>query len=453
VILQRYTLREMISPFFLGFSFVTFLLLMEFLLDYLELILEKGVPVWDVVQLFVLGLGWMMALSIPCGVLVGALMTFGRMSQDNEILAMRASGVPMIHLLMPVFGWGLFWTVALLAFNNYVLPWTNYRFSELLLEVNRAKPAAELDEGVFVDAFDGHRLLFDELDPKTGEIRGVKILEFQSGDRLTTTTATSGRLTYDQDQDVLLLELHDGEMNGVPSDAANGETFRRTTYRDHTIAIHGEAQDYARRSKKKGQREMSAGELLGEVRSNEEKRENLIAEQDSILAQRGYASFAELRAIVKGREPWWTHLLGPFLPRSSVGDLPTERRFVGPPDVQTYENYRMAELQVGSFENHASQFRVEYHKKFSLAAACLIFVLLGAPLGILVRRGGMRAGVWSIAFFIFYYICLIAGEQLADRRLVRPWLAMWLANLVLGSVGLYLVLKVTGRDLRPRKSS
>lgn len=443
----------MISPFFLGFSFVTFLLLMEFLLDYLELILEKGVPVWDVLQLFLLGLGWMMALSIPCGVLVGALMTFGRMSQDNEILAIRASGVPMIHLLTPVFGWGLFWTVGLLAFNNYVLPWSNYRFSELLLEVNRAKPTARLDEGVFVDAFDGHRLLFDELDPKTGEIRGVKILEFQKGDRLSTTTANSGRLTYDEATDVLLLELDDGEMNGVPADAANAESFRRTRYRHHTIAIHGEAQDYARRTKKKGQREMNAGELMDEVRTNQEKRDTLIAEQDSVLVQRGYAGFHELSAIVAGVEPWYTSILAPFLPRSSIQAPPTERRFVGPPDVQTYENFKMAALQISSFENHASQFRVEYHKKFSLAAACFVFVLLGAPLGILVRKGGMRAGVWSIAFFIFYYICLIAGEQLADRRMVRPWLAMWLANLVLGSVGLVLVLRVTGRDFRPRKSS
>lgn len=172
LILQRYTLREMVSPFFVGFSVVTFLLVMDLLLDYLELILEKGVPAVTVAKLFVLGLGWMVALSIPCGVLVGTLMTFGRMSQDNEILAMRSAGVSLRTILTPPFAWGAFWTIVLMLFNNYVLPWSNHEFAQTLLDINRKQPTAELDEGVFIDAFDGHRLLFDALDSRTGRSAG-----------------------------------------------------------------------------------------------------------------------------------------------------------------------------------------------------------------------------------------------------------------------------------------
>ena len=118
-----------------------------------------------------------------------------------------------------------------------------------------------------------------------------------------------------------------------------------------------------------------------------------------------------------------------------------------PPELRVIENYKLSVGQIESFEKRANQHRVEYHKKFSISVACFVFVLLGAPLGTLARRGGVRAGFMSVIFLLFYYLCLVGGEQLADRRLLWPWLSMWLANIVLGGIGIYVVLRVT--ELRP----
>jgi lipopolysaccharide export system permease protein len=450
MILQRYTLRSLFSPFFLGFSFVTLLLLTEFLLDYLGLILEKGVPIVSVLQLFLLGLGWMTALSIPCGVLVGTLMTFGRMSQDNEIVAIRSSGVSVGTLLVPAFAWGAFWTVFLLLFNNFVLPWSNVHFSQLMLEITRKKPTTELDEGVFITTFPGHSILFDQLNARTGEIRGIKILEYDAGPRLTTTVADAGRIYYDAASDRLVLELEHGSVYALP-DQRDASSFRQTQYETHRVAIGGNSEEFSlRRRQKRGQREMSAGQLLAETRRFQGDRERIRREEDERLRALGYSGFDELGAFMEPPPPWYRRLVAPFVP-ISVHQPPTGgRRFVGPPDPRVLEAYELAKSQIESADKQTSQLRVEYHKKFSLSVACLVFVLLGGPLGILVRRGGLRAGVWSISFFIFYYLCLIGGEQLADRRLLRPWLSMWLANIVLGGVGIGLLLRVLGAHVPSR---
>jgi len=432
----------MISPFFMGFSVVTFLLVMDFLLDYLELILEKGVAVLTVLKLFVLGLGWMVALSIPCGVLVGTLMTFGRMSQDNEILALRASGISLIALLRPAFAWGAFWTLALLLFHNFVLPWSNQQFAQLMLDVTRKKPAAQLEEGVFIDAFSGHRILFDELDARTGEIRGIKILDFERSKRLQTTTADRGRLTYQPANDLLLMDLEDGEINEVPDDAADAGTLRRTTFRSHRIAIGGASEDLARRTRKPGSREMTAGQLRSQIQTLEEKRDTAYEKQDDQLKALGYSGVEEFAAFVEPPTPWHKTLKDILRSTPVRAKPPPDHCFVGPPALRTLENFKTAKMQINAADKRAGQFRVEYHKKFSISFACLVFVLLGAPLGILTRRGGVRAGFMSVAFFLFYYLCLVGGEQLADRQLLWPWLGMWIANIVLGVLGLVLTVRV-----------
>lgn len=440
----------MFAPFFLGFATVTFILVMDFLLDYLKLILEKGVAVGTVIKLFALSLGWMLALSIPCGILVGMLMTFGRMAQDNEILAMRSSGVSLGRLFAPAFAWGIFWTIALGLFNNFVLPWSNHELARLLLEISQKKPTAKLEEGRFIDDFTGRRILFDELDTRKGEITGVHILDYE-GRRLNTTVAERGRLTFDPARRLLVLELEDGRMLGVPDDAPDPATFRQSTFGLHRVTFGGELDDDDASRRGRGIREMTAGQLRSEIEKLEERAAAIREEQATRLLPLGYSGFEELGAFLHPPRPWYDEIGAILRGDRSPSPQADAPRFVGPPEVRVVENYKMAEGQIESYEKRSNQHRVEYHKKFSISVACCVFVLLGAPLGTVAKRGGIRAGFLSVVFLLFYYLCLIGGEQLADRRLLWPWLSMWLANIVLGGVGLYIALRVA--DFRPWRRS
>lgn len=139
-ILERYVLRESILPFVLGFSLVTFLFYMDFLFDFLSLLLSKGIPTMAVLELFLLAMGWIVALSVPCGVLVSALMTFGRISQDNEVTAMRGLGVNMARVIRAPLAAAVILATLMTAFNHFILPETNHRFANLMLAIHRKRP-------------------------------------------------------------------------------------------------------------------------------------------------------------------------------------------------------------------------------------------------------------------------------------------------------------------------
>jgi lipopolysaccharide export system permease protein len=439
-LLERYVLRQLIRPFLLGAIVVTFLLTMDFLFDYLDLFLNKGIDLLTVLRLFGLGLGWMLALSIPCGVLVGVLMAFGRLAQDNECTAMRASGIHLLRVLSPALGAGLLLAIGLTLFNNYVLPDMNHAFAGLLVAINKKRPTAEIQEGVFIDQFDGYNMFIGKLDDRTGRMQDVLIYDFsRPAEPPRTILARRGRLEFDAAAGRLSLHLESGEIH----EAAKGASavYRRMEFERQSLNIQGavDALEPAG-GRSRGQREMDIGEMRGKIAE-------LLAEGDRyrersrrVLDELGAVSVHQLPGMQ--RPSALARLLGALHgvrePRAPA--LPEE--FWTPERRRQAEEAKVAHLQAQAAAKKADQYRVEIHKKFSIPAACVIFVLLGAPLGIRARRGGLAAGFLSAGFFVFYYLCLVGGEQLADRDYLVPWLAMWLPNLILGILGLALVVRV-----------
>lgn len=220
----------------MGFSVVTFVLTMDLLFDYLDLLIGKGIPALIVLQLFVYGLGWMIALSIPCAVLVASLMTFGRLSQDNEIRAMRANGVNAFSILLPSLVSAGVISLLLALFMNFVLPDSNHAFANLLMDISRKRPAAQIKEGVFIDDFEGYSLLINKIDDRTGKMSNVTIYDFHTGSVPTTIFAKKGRLAFSEDKNTLTLYLQDGEIHEIP-DATEPRKYRRLVFKTHVINI------------------------------------------------------------------------------------------------------------------------------------------------------------------------------------------------------------------------
>ncbi len=444
-ILARYVGRSLIRPFILGFSVVTFLLTLDFLLDYLDLFLGKGIPFLTVARLFVLGLGWMIALSVPCGVLVAALMAYGQMSQDNEVTALRASGVSLFSVMVPSFLAATLVAVGLVAFNNWVLPETNHSFANLAAQIHRMRPTANIQEGIFIDDFDGYNLFIRRLDDRTGAMRDILIID-ASENRASprTIVARRGDLRFDPQHNAIDLTLREGEIHEADPASPDGR-YRRLAFGEQKMRLQG-AGDGADRSgaRNRGQREMSVRQMKEEIAKLSVELESIRAEIDTSLLRHGYATVADLPSLdPTGREPGGLRrilgaIAGFLFGRPSpppAPDLEPEKR-------QRVEEIRVRIFQADGVRKRIDQYRVEIHKKFSIPFACLVFVLVGAPLGMRARRGGIAVGFLSVAFFLFYYLCLIGGEQLADRGLLRPWLSMWLPNAILGILGGYLTYRI-----------
>jgi lipopolysaccharide export system permease protein len=445
-ILHWYILKQHLVPLLLGFGVVTFILEMDVLFDYLDLVINRGVAPLAVLQLFLLSLGYIVALSVPCAVLVAVLMTFGRLSQDNEITALRASGVNLASILVgPLLAAGLL-AVGLTFFNDRVLPESNHAFANLLIDIGRMRPTAKLQEGVFITDFPGYNLLVRSVNGRTNEMRGVTIYQLNPGGPPTLILAKRGYLTYTPDGRTAVLELKDGEIHEIPSDEVGPRKYRRMVFKNHIIHIQGAGAILERSVREtRGDREMSASQLA------QERQQVIAQDQRSTAAHVEHLSTYglsanDLEAAIPAALSWEARMATTL--RAWFGDHRALDR-VKRENPQVRTELELWRLEREALERRAGTLSVEIHKKFSLPVACVVFVFIGAPLGMRVRRAGPAVAFVSVAFFLFYYLCLVGGEELANRLLLPPWLAMWLPNLVLGTWGLLATLR-TIEVWRPR---
>ncbi len=447
-ILRNYILRQHLVPFLLGFAVVTFILEMDVLFDYLDLIVNRGVPVGVVGQLFLLSLGYIVALSVPCAVLVAVLMTFGRLSQDNEITALRSSGVNMASVLIGPLAAAVVVAGGLTLFNSFVLPETNHAFAGLLIDISKMRPTVKLQEGVFVTDFPGYNLLVQRVNSRTSEMKGITLYQMNPGGPPTTILARTGTLRYSPDGNTAILTLNDGEIHEIPEDdpATAARKYRRMMFRTHIIYIPGvggmleRTAAYARSDREMGVARLAEERKKLETQYDQERQARLTR-----LTELG-VSPAQFRAL-SPEWPRWTVVLAALI--HGAGRAAPSLEGLGPQAAAVKNEVEMWSIEREALMKRIASLSVEIHKKYSLPASCLVFVLVGAPLGMRVRRAGPAVAFVSVAFFLFYYLCLVGGEELANRLLLPPWLAMWLANIVIGIWGLKLTLEAC--EIRPSR--
>lgn len=454
MIFERYILRNYLGPFIFSMAVITFVFVMDFILRYIDLFLGKGVKFHIVLQAFALSLGHMFALIIPMAVLPATLMTYGTLTGENEITAMRACGYSTYRMIVPgVFGAALL-AIGLVFYNNHVLPESNHRLMNLLIDIQRKQPTVELSANRFIDDVQGYTLYFQEKNDRTGEIEDVQIFKkSENGGLPTTIVAESGRLRMIEDQNVLRVDLINGEIHELPI-AENRGTYRRTTFKEYTLNIKDVDRTLQRSERDyRGDREMSVRmmrdkiqeiradlalsrqEIISLAKDNMDKTFSLLRAKDRA---RRWASAppdsARAAAAVEGPKPRVSvrarNSAGARVPLQGRGEFLTRQRI---------------ETEVGkrqSFDKQIRRYEVEIHKKYSIPFACVIFVMVGAPLAIRMGRSGMNMAIGlSILFFLVYYVCLIGGEKLADRGITTPFLAMWAPNLVFGALSIFLLRK------------
>jgi lipopolysaccharide export system permease protein len=446
--LRLYVLRSYPVPWLLGFGVVTYFLQLDLLIDMMELLVGRGVPPVTIGEFFLLSLAWMVALSVPCGVLVATLMTFGRMAQDNEIMALKTSGINVFRLIAAPLALSFVLAVALFAFNCWVLPEANHRVASLMVDVSQKRPTVRLAEGVFVNDFPGYSLLIRRVEGRTSEMQGVTVFEFGVNPSPNIIVAETGNLSYLPDGDTALLELRNGVVHEVPGDVPGARKYRQLSFDVHRIFIPG-AGSMLRRTVRdmRSDREMTLEQLGKEIAVADEQ----VDAANDRAAERLEAEGVPSLLLVPRTDGTGRGIPSAWVARARawMKGIRFDARLLQP---ETLVEMQVLRLEVETLARRKASLEVELHKKFALAFACVVFVVVGAPLGMRVRRGGVAIGFLSIVFFAFYYLCLQFGESFADRLLLPPWLAMWLANIVLGTWGLFATLSACevriGRTVR-----
>ena len=431
-LLHRYILRAHSGPFIFSLVTLMFIFLLQFVMKFIDQLVGKGLTAWVIIELMVLSLSWMLVLAVPMSVLVAILMAFGDLSSRNEITAMKAGGVSIYRMMAPVFVAGTVVALLMVWFNNSVLPETNHRLKALNTDIRRMKPTIALTDGVFSQDLPGYSMLVRKTSEKSNDLEGVTLYDYTNPTKNIVITAERGAISFSPDFRKIIMMLYRGEIHELDMQQRSG--YRKVRFEKHRIAMDVEGFDFERSATSaftRGDRELSAPEMLRVVDSLSV----VLAQQHSELGQ---LMSRELDGALAGS--WTAALSGPAIP---AGPEPTTALI----RARTFASaLATGSFRIEALERQADQYWVEIHKKYAIPAACIIFVLVGAPLGIMARRGGFGiAATLSLGFFVLYWSFLIGGEKLADRNILSPFWGMWGANIIIGAMGMYLTFKV-GRE-------
>ncbi len=478
-LLRRYLLRQLLAPFVFGLGALTSMVMMNQIAKRLGDLVGKGLE-WTVIgEFLLLSLPFIVALTLPMAVLVAVLYAFAHLTADSEITAMRASGVSVGQILRPVFLVGIVVALGAFFFLDQVLPRSNARLRNLQLDISLKKPTFTLREQVINPVPpSSYWLRSSHIDAGTGRLTEVTIYDLGTPNLRRVIVADSGRMAFDEGGHNLSVTLYRGRAHEYQS--GDPATLQTTTFEQNTILVRNveNTLELGSSSTARGDREMTTCEMIDQVRVGH-RAALTAAESRSELVRR------DLLALLRLAEVQPSPVQARGAPGPSCGVWRKVERFFGRIFLPTSAEAQVqgptvalpGEVPAGTPSQADSQataavilssltelttaqeayrheirmadaFAVEVHKKFSIAFACLNFVLIGIALALRFPRGGVGLVIGaSLLIFALFYIGLTAGEGLADRGIITPWLAMWLPNLfimILGMWGLVVANRHTG---------
>tara|TARA_Y100000389_G_scaffold39147_1_gene33524 strand:+ start:59 stop:1408 length:1350 start_codon:yes stop_codon:yes gene_type:complete len=439
--LNKYLVKQSFVPFILSVGVITTVLFLQFLIRAVDRFLGKGLDLFTILEYLYLNLAWIIALSVPMSLLISSVMTYGRMSQQNEITALKSAGINLFNIIKPAIWFGSFIGLLLCLFNNFILPDMNYNARLLARDIYQKKPELTIEPGYFVDMIPQYTMIVNEMDGK--DFKDVKIFSKNTTAEQTTIYAKRGAL--ESSGGIITVNLYDGEIHEI--DLENYDHYRKIKFGTHQIIISMQDLLLNRTSESsRTDREMKVPAMIKKIQQNKVSIKQIEERIHQVKMAIGISISSEmsLSDILENIED---------LKKNDSSNSQNDRDYKN--SVSRSENEKSERIR--SLNNNARQFKnefmlienyqknnnkylVEIHKKFTLAVACILFTLVGAPLGILVKKGGITiASALSIAFFLVYYILLIWGEQLADRALLNPAVGSWMPNIILLLVGLIIL--------------
>ncbi len=447
--LHRMIIRAYIGPLAITFLIVLFILVMQFLWKYVDDLMGKGLEWYVLVELMTYATASFVPLALPLAILLSSIMTLGGLGENSELIPLRSAGLGLGRILSPLFVTVLLLAIGSFYFSNNLLPVANLKFRSLLWDVTEKKPALNLKPGIFYNGIDGFSIRVADKDSESGALGDVLIYDHRkpfNGDR-TVIRAERGIMRRSLDGRFLVLELEDGHFYDEQQDERRG--------RADLPMMRGRFERYEVRFDLSG---------LGLKRTDEELFKDhykmmtmgqLDLSEDSLLARMGERRSEQVQHVLRSLQVFRERVSQDSVEASGHSDAETLVVAMDTPDQQRARHdlamdqarSTLSYLQRGQEElrgrrEQVSRHRIEWHRKPMLAVTCLVFFLIGAPLGAIIRKGGMGLPVvFAILFFLVFHIVSFSMEKLVIAGELEAWPGMWLATLILLPVGLFLLWK------------
>jgi lipopolysaccharide export system permease protein len=469
---DRYITRATVAPFFFGTATVIFIFLMQFLMKALDKLVGKGLDNFVIIQLISYNIAWMVILAVPMGVLFASLIAFGNLSANHEITVLKASGGSLIRMMLPLLIVATFLSYGLFLYNNYVVPETNHRVVMLMYDIQRKKPTFTIEPGQFSDAIDGYIILAREIDTVDNTLHLVTIYDKKQPRISRTINAETCKIQFSEDMTKLVFHLQNGEIHQAENDKTTN--YRLIKFTDYTLYSNASGFGFERSEEGdlgRGDREMRIEDMQKLVDEANVQTAHHTARLDVLLEEHlnyllGVFSNSEDANSRNSRDNAMEDEARMILRNeiTSREQLATNETFISPrqrnigsvSDRNSYDrnisqfifSLQNIDASIKNSRERANRYEVEIHKKYAMSFACIVFILIGCPLGIITRGGNLGiSGAITLIFYIIYWACLITGEKLADRLVIDPFISMWFGNIVLGIIGIILTVKANNESL------
>lgn len=458
--IQLDLLKRHIGPFVFSFFTIMFLLLMQFLMLHIDKLVGKGIPFLVIVELIITNLAYMVVLAAPMAVLVAAVVAYGGFAENRELSALEAAGINPLSIMRPALITAVLLSLFLAWFSNDVLPDANQKARSLFIDIRTKKPGFDLEPHTFYDGIKGYTFLVKRIDTETDSLYDVTLFqEPGSNKERAVIKAKKGLLKMKKEHDLLTLFLHDGTMLRQISGQASSDMTEKTNFETYRISFDLTSLAFSRSSsdsKKRSDRTMSAQAMLAVVDSlehqiQEKKAEfqsdvnNLFPEAMQKAIKRSAPADLSLQAVTTRKSVHKTDSAR-FTALTYINDSTLHQRILSNSQSslrKVQSNYETTTSNLKWRKQRVNQYMVEVHKKFSIPFACVVFLLLGAPIGMLSRKGNLGfAALVSAGLLTFYWISIIQGEKLADRLYITPFWGMWFSDIVLFFIGVYLTVRL-----------
>lgn len=460
-------LQTFLPLFFMTFLICLFIVLMQFLWRYIDEMVGKGLTIAVLGELFFYAALTFVPMALPLAILLASLMTFGNLGEHFELTALKASGISLLHTMRPLIITMVFIAVAAFFFQNDVLPVAQTKMWTLLYSVRQKSPEVEIPEGVFYDQIPGYNLYVEHKDRETGTLHSMMIYDVSKGfENARIILADSGRMSITEDKTHLFLRLWDGEQfenlresNGGSSKA--GVPYRRETFDVKEILVPFDAN--FNRMDEAGMRNQFVGKNITRLRQSIDSinhRVDSIGDNyanmilNSTRLDIDIPSTRESRntSAASQQDPQHTQA-----PSEAARSIDLDSLFSGEKNAnmhnsilqqalakakRNYQDYEFKSLAMEDDRKSIRRHEIELMKKFTLSFACIIFFFIGAPLGAIIRKGGLGTPiVVSVILFIIYYIIDNSGYKLARDGRWEVWQGMWLSSAVLLPLGVFFTYK------------
>ena len=453
--IHKLVLKSYLGPLVMTFFIITFVLMMNFLWRYIDELTGKGLGFGVIMELLIYATINLIPLGLPLAMLLAGIMTMGNLGENFELQAMKSAGVSLMRILKPLIWVTVFMSIGSFFLVNNLVPYANKKMTSILIDIRRQKQVLELKDGLFFNGIDDMSIRVEHQDPVTGELENVLIYDNRSSaGNMTTTIAERGFIRLSDDKRYLLVTLYNGNNY---QHTRNNQWFTKNSLRHDSfevqdISIPMEGFDFQRTDN---------NEML-----NSSQTKNIVELQQAIDS----LNVAVNSSTTQSYEPFLRDNL--FRKDTQVTQLPDSMKIdkTGYVDInlldtianlslfdrnsvwsiarsdalESRNSFSFDETMTKDVLTQLYKSKNDWHRKLSLPVSVIIFFLIGAPLGAIIRKGGLGTPiVISVLFFVVYYIITLTGEKASVEGQWSAVMGMWISTIVLSPISIYLLIKAT----------